>query len=92
MRAIGAAYGIEDMNLVKPGVGETTRALLRRVPWKVLARPDSMADLGCVKLLAEQRGVKIEPVEHLPYRCVGLIRPQPAGEHSRQHPARLPYI
>ncbi len=31
-------YGIGDVNLVKPGVGETTRVLLRRVPWLVLVR------------------------------------------------------
>ena len=31
-------YGIGDVTLVKPGVGETTRVLLRRVPWAVLVR------------------------------------------------------
>ncbi|NEE36823.1 phosphoribosyltransferase, partial [Streptomyces sp. SID7982] len=31
---ISEEYGIHDVNLVKPGVGETTRVLLRRVPWK----------------------------------------------------------
>lgn len=35
---ISEAYGIHDVNLVKPGVGETTRVLLRRVPWKILAQ------------------------------------------------------
>ena len=29
---ISEEYGIHDVNLVKPGVGETTRVLLRRVP------------------------------------------------------------
>ncbi len=33
---ISEEYGIGDVNLVKPGVGETTRVLLRRVPWKIL--------------------------------------------------------
>ena len=28
--------GVEDYKKVKPGIGETTRVLLRRVPWKVL--------------------------------------------------------
>ncbi|WP_306320906.1 MULTISPECIES: phosphoribosyltransferase [unclassified Streptomyces] len=37
---ISTEYGIHDVNLVKPGVGETTRVLLRRVPWKILARAD----------------------------------------------------
>jgi hypothetical protein len=73
---ISERYGIGDVNLVKPGVGETTRVLLRRVPWKVLARPDRAADLGHIRLLADQRNVPIEFVDGLPYSCVGLIRPR----------------
>ncbi|MEC5185031.1 hypothetical protein RCH12_002507 [Cryobacterium sp. MP_3.1] len=72
---ISTEYGINDVNLVKPGVGETTRVLLRRVPWKVLVRADAVADVAHVLLLAEQRGVPIEVVPDLPYSCVGLIRP-----------------
>ena len=75
---IGAQHGVGDLNLVKPGVGETTRVLLRRVPWKVLARPDRQGDLAHVLLLACQRGVPVEYVPDLPYSCVGLIRPADA--------------
>ncbi|MER6323316.1 phosphoribosyltransferase [Streptomyces coelicoflavus] len=73
---ISEEYGIHDVNLVKPGVGETTRVMLRRVPWKVLARAGVGADLDHVRLLAEQRGVPVEEVDGLPYTCVGLIHPQ----------------
>ncbi|MFK4265548.1 phosphoribosyltransferase [Streptomyces milbemycinicus] len=73
---ISEEYGIHDVNLVKPGVGETTRVLLRRVPWKILASRDAGADLAHVRLLAEQRGVPVEEVDGLPYSCVGLIHPR----------------
>ncbi|MFI1163151.1 phosphoribosyltransferase [Streptomyces sp. NPDC020801] len=73
---ISEEYGIHDVNLVKPGVGETTRVLLRRVPWKILARAGAGADLHHVRLLAEQRGVPVEEVDELPYTCVGLIHPR----------------
>jgi hypothetical protein len=83
---IAEQHGIGSVNLVKPGVGETTRVLLRRVPWKVLARPELLetddagrllrGDLAHVLLLAGQRGVPVEPVDGLPYSCVGLIHPQ----------------
>ncbi|MFF9058037.1 phosphoribosyltransferase [Streptomyces sp. NPDC014882] len=73
---ISEEYGIHDVNLVKPGVGETTRVLLRRVPWKILARAGAGADLDHVRLLAGQRGVPVEEVGELPYTCVGLIHPQ----------------
>jgi len=70
-------YGIGDPNLVKPGVGETTRVLLRRVPWRVLVRAGAPADdLAHVLLLAEQRGVPVEEVAELPYSCIGLIHPR----------------
>ncbi|WP_442813831.1 phosphoribosyltransferase [Streptomyces sp. NBC_01558] len=73
---ISEEYGIHDVNLVKPGVGETTRVLLRRVPWKILARAGAGADLDHVRLLAGQRGVPVEEVGELPYTCVGLIHPK----------------
>ncbi len=76
VEAISREHGIGDVNLVKPGVGETTRVLLRRVPWKVLCRADAGEELAHVRLLAAQRGVPVEPVADLPYSCVGLIHPR----------------
>ncbi|GAB2861021.1 hypothetical protein GCM10022221_70950 [Actinocorallia aurea] len=74
---ISDAHGIGDVNLVKPGVGETTRVLLRRVPWKVLARRGADADLAHIRVLAAERGVPVEEVDtDLPYACVGLIKPR----------------
>ncbi|GAA2153070.1 phosphoribosyltransferase [Kitasatospora kazusensis] len=73
---ISAEYGIDSVNLVKPGVGETTRVMLRRVPWRVLARRGAGADLDHIRLLAAQRGVPVEEVDDLPYSCVGLIHPR----------------
>ncbi|HET6210047.1 MAG TPA: cysteine protease StiP family protein [Jatrophihabitans sp.] len=75
VQQLAGRYGLDDANLIKPGVGETTRVLLRRVPWKVLIRPDALPELGHLLLLAEQRGVPVEPVEDLCFSCVGLIQP-----------------
>ncbi|MNB72163.1 Cysteine protease StiP precursor [compost metagenome] len=75
IEAIRERYGIADINLVKPGVGETTRVLLRRVPWKILVdRPDN-PHLRHIRLLAEDRGVPIEVFPGLTYSCCGLIKP-----------------
>jgi hypothetical protein len=76
VEAISERFGIGDVTLVKPGVGETTRVLLRRVPWKILAQPDAGAELAHVRLLAQRRGVPVEEVPGLTYRCVGLIHPR----------------
>jgi hypothetical protein len=72
---LATQFGIADLNLVKPGVGETTRVLLRRVPWRILVRPDAVADLGHILLLAQQRGVDVIEVSDLAFSCVGIIRP-----------------
>ncbi|WP_394249506.1 phosphoribosyltransferase domain-containing protein [Arthrobacter pityocampae] len=77
---ISREFGIDNVNLVKPGVGETTRVLLRRVPWKILIRPGAQENLQHILLLAAQRGVDVVEVPDLPYSCVGLIHPVlPAG-------------
>lgn len=76
-------YGIESVNFVKPGVGEATRVLLRRVPWKILVREADHPDHVHLRLLAERRGVPVEVVPGLAYSCVGLVRrvsPSDTGE------------
>lgn len=75
VKRIAEDFGIKDINLVKPGIGEATRVLLRRLPWKVLAR--SLADearLGHLYQLAREKGVEVVeyPLEN--YLACGLIR------------------
>ncbi|MDT4950919.1 MAG: hypothetical protein QOJ37_3514 [Pseudonocardiales bacterium] len=73
---LSAEYDIGDVTLVKPGVGETTRVLLRRVPWAVLIRAGAADELAHVVHLARERDVPVHEVERLTYRCVGLIHPK----------------
>ncbi|NGZ74865.1 cysteine protease StiP family protein [Saccharibacillus sp. VR-M41] len=72
-------YGIADVNLVKPGVGETTRVLLRRVPWKILVDRLDNPNLRHILLLAEDRGVPVEVYPELTYSCCGIIKPLNGG-------------
>ncbi|WP_083865219.1 phosphoribosyltransferase [Nocardia brevicatena] len=67
-------YGIQSVNFVKPGVGETTRVLLRRVPWRVLVREPDAPEHAHIRLLAQARGVPVEVVPDLAYSCMGLIK------------------
>lgn len=73
---LSTRYGIDNINLVKPGVGETTRVLLRRVPWKILVRPSDKDNLQHILMLAKERGVEVVEQADLPYACVGLIHPK----------------
>ena len=74
--AIGEHFGIDDINLIKPGIGEATRVLLRRVPWKILIdeRYQNNPQLGHLIRLAEEKNVPVEyyPLTH--YKCCGIIK------------------
>ncbi|MBF6521178.1 phosphoribosyltransferase [Nocardia farcinica] len=71
---VRAEYGIGSVNFVKPGVGETTRVLLRRVPWRVLVREADAPEHAHIRMLAAARGVPVEVVPDLAYSCMGLIK------------------
>ncbi|GAB2523596.1 phosphoribosyltransferase [Nocardia heshunensis] len=71
---VRAEYGIASVNFVKPGVGETTRVLLRRVPWRVLVRDPDAGEHAHIRMLAAARGVPVETVPDLAYACMGLIK------------------
>ncbi|WP_372632794.1 cysteine protease StiP family protein [Cohnella sp.] len=75
IRGIQRDFGIADVNLVKPGVGETTRVLLRRVPWKILVDDAGNPNLAPILLLAADRGVPVEEYPGLTYSCCGIIKP-----------------
>ncbi|MFF2553707.1 phosphoribosyltransferase domain-containing protein [Nocardia sp. NPDC058058] len=68
------AYGVASVNFVKPGVGETTRVLLRRVPWRVLVREADAPEHAHIRMLAAARDVPVEVVPDLAYACMGLIK------------------
>jgi hypothetical protein len=77
---IQAEFGLPSQHLVKPGAGEATRVLLRRLPWLVLVRPDRRDMLEHLLLLAEERGVEVLYYGDMPYSCVGLVKPQAGAE------------
>ena len=76
VRKIAGEYGIDNINLIKPGIGETTRVLLRRVPWKILVNEKYKEDasLEHILRLVEEKEVPVEwyPLEH--YKACGLIK------------------
>lgn len=67
-------FNISDINLIKPGVGEATRVLLRRVPWKILVNSLDDPNLKHILLLARDRGVEVEVYDKMAYTCCGLIK------------------
>ncbi len=78
IKSILSEYDIKDKNFVKPGIGETTRVLLRRIPWKILIN-EYYADsdeLTHIYRLADEKKVECEisrtPLEN--YKVCGIIK------------------
>lgn len=73
---IANRFHIKDINLIKPGIGETTRVLLRRVPWKVLIDEKCKHDFSLKHIikLAQEKNVSIEYCSLGNYKTCGIIK------------------
>ena len=75
VKKIAEYFSISDINLIKPSIGEATRVLLRRLPWKILVH--SLHDeehLGHLYQLAKEKGAPLEVYPLKNYKACGLIR------------------
>jgi hypothetical protein len=67
--------GISDRNRIKPGIAEATRALLRRMPERLLVRDRADPDVAHLLHLAERGGVPVSDLgDDSRYRAVAIIR------------------
>ena len=76
INGLAARFGITNYNQIKPGIAEATRAVLRRVPERVLVRNCDDQDVQLLKHLTDRAGIEIEEVGAAlgPYRAVTIIR------------------
>lgn len=77
---IKAEFDIDSAHFIKPGVGETTRVLLRRVPWKILMKDPDSPYVRHILMLAKERNVEVVHYPDMSYTCCGLIKK--AGKSS----------
>jgi len=66
-------YHTVDISKVKPSVGETTRVLLRRKPYKILVRNTKHESVRHILQLCKEKNIPIEVVPELFYLAIGLI-------------------
>ena len=74
VKRIAADFSIADINLIKPGIGEATRVLLRRLPQKILVRSLNDENLEHLYQLAKEKGAPLEIYPLKNYKACGLIR------------------
>lgn len=66
-------YQISNRNYFKPGLGETTRMLIRRNPDFIIINEHYMNSLDHILLLCKIKNVKILIQNDMPVPCVGII-------------------
>lgn len=71
---IAAAFGVNDIKLVKPGIGETTRVLLRRIPELILLRDINSPLTRHIAELAQEKGVAVREYPLRNYKACGIIK------------------
>jgi hypothetical protein len=71
---VAQTYGICDRNRIKPGIGESTRVLLRRVPQILLLQNAENIDVRHLVFLAQEKNVAIAVHPEMPYQAAALIR------------------
>ena len=76
VKEIASYYGVDNINFIKPGIGEATRVLIRRVPWKLLVRPNSKDNplLAHLLQLAKEKNVPVEEYDLKNYIACGIIK------------------
>jgi hypothetical protein len=75
VKEIAKVFEIKNINLIKPGIGETTRVLLRRVPYAVLVKDiKDKHYIDHIIRLAEEKDVKIMEYPLKNYRACGIIK------------------
>lgn len=68
-------FHIEDINFIKPGIGETTRVLLRRMPWKILVKDKKEEKyISHIKKLCEEKNIELVEYPLKCYRACGIIK------------------
>jgi len=72
-RRIAEEFNVEDINLVKPSIGETTRVLLRRIPRVILLREKGTPLTVHIEELASEKNVPVKEYPLKFYRAVGII-------------------
>jgi hypothetical protein len=74
LQAVMTQFKIRNVHFVKPGVGEATRVLLRRVPDLLLLRDPGLPDVRHLRLLAQEKNVPVRVDPSLPYLATALIK------------------
>ncbi|MFT5720252.1 MAG: hypothetical protein ACI9W6_000542 [Motiliproteus sp.] len=71
---IQAEYGIGDINRIKPGIAESTRVMLRRVPDLLLVKDSRSADVAHLIQLCTEKNIALLEHPDMPFEACAMIK------------------
>lgn len=74
VNALMAQFDVRDRNYIKPGIGESTRSLMRRAPRALCLRDAGDADVQHLLLLAQEGNVPVLVQRDLPLKAAAIIK------------------
>lgn len=66
-------YNLDNKNYIKPGIGESTRVLLRRLPKEVVIKRKDDVNIQHLLYLCKKKQVSVRFDSDLCYNCVAII-------------------
>ena len=66
-------YSLDNQNFVKPGIGESTRVLLRRLPKELWIKDRTDIHIKHILHLAEMKNIPVQEDKNMCYNCVAII-------------------
>lgn len=66
-------YGFSNINFIKPGVGESTRVLLRRIPKEIWIKNEKEVSIQHLIFLAKNKDINLYIDPNLSYNAVAII-------------------
>jgi hypothetical protein len=66
-------YNFNNRNFIKPGVGESTRVLLRRIPKEIWIKDINDVSLKHIVFLAKNKNIPLHINSELSYNAIAVI-------------------
>lgn len=74
IQKIKTDFDIHDINKIKLSIGESSRALIRRIPRVLLVKHPDNPDLCFVLAMARTKGVEVRTYDTMSYECITLLK------------------
>ena len=66
-------YNLNNNNYIKPGIGESTRVLLRRLPQELIVKSITNINIQHLLHLCKEKNISVRVDSNIYYNCIAII-------------------